>query len=53
MVAWRDGCASEASERGLMIKDEGYNGWFYFFLLMGIIGMLGFLAVAVSAAGGI
>lgn len=34
------------------MEEPGYDLWFYFFLLVGIVGILGFFIVAAGAAGG-
>jgi hypothetical protein len=34
------------------MQEEGYSGLFYVMLFIGIIGLLGFLAVGAGAAGG-
>jgi len=34
------------------MNEEGYSGWFYVALIMGIVGVLGFFVVAAGAAGG-
>ena len=35
-----------------MMEDEGYSGAFYVMLIIGIIGVLGFLLVCGAAVGG-
>lgn len=35
-----------------MMEDEGYSGAFYVMLIIGIIGVLGFLLVGGAAVGG-
>lgn len=35
-----------------MEENEGYSGWFYVALVVGIVGLIGFLVVAGGAAGG-
>lgn len=35
-----------------MNNEQGHSGWFYFWLIVGIVGVIGFFAVAASAGGG-
>ena len=35
-----------------MEEEGGYSGWFYVALIMGIVGVLGFLSLTAGAAGG-
>lgn len=35
-----------------MDNEQGYSGWFYVALIMGIVGLVGFLIVGAGAAGG-
>lgn len=35
-----------------MEDEQGYSGWFYVALIMGIVGVVGFCLVAAGAAGG-
>lgn len=34
------------------MEEQGYSLWFYFMLGLGLVGLVGFLATAASAAGG-
>lgn len=36
-----------------MNDEQGYIGWFYVMLIVGIVGVLGFFVVAAGAAGGL
>lgn len=36
-----------------MNDEQGYSGWFYVMLIIGIVGVLGFFVVAAGAAGGL
>lgn len=35
-----------------MNEEQGYSGWFYVMLILGIVGLIGFFIVAAGAAGG-
>lgn len=35
-----------------MEENKGYSGWFYVALVVGIVGLIGFLVVGAGAAGG-
>lgn len=35
-----------------MSDEQGYSGWFYFMLGLGLVGLVGFLLTAAGAAGG-
>jgi hypothetical protein len=34
------------------MEEQGYSGWFYVALIIGIVGVVGFLLVGAGAAGG-
>jgi hypothetical protein len=36
-----------------MNDEQGYSGWFYVMLIVGIVGVVGFFVVAAGAAGGL
>ena len=35
-----------------IMEENGYSGWFYVALILGIVGVLGFLLVGGAAVGG-
>ena len=51
-VVLSDGGGVYAEKGGGVMQEEGYSGMFYVMLLLGIIGVVGFFAVAAGAAGG-